>query len=41
MKETELQNTSEASKTEVQNLSAQDTARKHSRNIYEPWMENR
>ena len=29
MKETELQNTSETSKTEVQNLSAQDKARKH------------
>ena len=29
MKETELQNTSETSKAEVQNLSAQDKARKH------------
>ena len=29
MKETKLQNTSETSKTEVQNLSAQDKARKH------------
>ena len=29
MKETELQNTSETSKTEVQTLSAQDKARKH------------
>ena len=29
MKETEIQNTSETSKAEVQNLSAQDKARKH------------